>query len=100
MLRVNDSFDKLTTIVAFALKNHDNNVHNFRAECGASHENALNDGGSEGLELCVTVLDELKGRVAKFVQLRSNQVLEHVYRWETWNLVTFMHRDGTFNCHV
>lgn len=100
MLGVNDSFDKLTTIVAFALENHDNNVHNFRAECGAPHENALNDGGSEGFELCITVLDELKGRVTKFVQLGSNQVLEHIYRRETWNLVTLMHRDSAFNCHV
>ena len=97
LFRVNDGFDELTAMVAFALQNHDNDVHDFRAERRASHKNTLDDGGSKGLELCIGVLNELEGGVTKFIELRSDQVLEHIDGRETWNLITLVHRDSTLN---
>ena len=66
-------------MVSLSLKNLDDDVHDLGANTGTSHENTLNDSGSESLKLCVTVLDQFKSRVAKLVKLRRYQVLEDIY---------------------
>ena len=44
LLRINDGLDKFTAMVAFTLKDLDNDVHDLWSQSWASHENALNDG--------------------------------------------------------
>lgn len=75
---VNDGLNEITSVVAFSLKNEADDVHDFWTEGRASHENALDNAGSESLELGVTVLDKFKGRVAEFIKLRCDQVLKHI----------------------
>ena len=75
---VDDGLNEITSVVAFSLKNEADDVHDFWTEGRASHENALDNAGSESLELGVTVLDKFKGRVAEFIKLRCDQVLKHI----------------------
>ena len=87
-------------MVAFALQDLANDVHNFGAKRGASHEDALDNGRCESFQLGVAILDELERWVAQFVELRSDQVLEYIDRGETRNGITFVHGDGSLNGHI
>jgi hypothetical protein len=100
LLRVDDSFDQFTGVVTLSLEDLADNVHDLGAEAGASHEDTLDDAGRKSFKLSVTVLDQLKSGVAKLVKLGRNQVLKDVNGGEAWNAVTFVHGDGTLDCHI
>ena len=87
-------------MVTFTLQNLDNDIHDLGAERRAAHEDAFDDAGGECLKLCIRVLNELEGWVAQFVQLGCDQVLKHINGGEAWDLVTLVHRDSAFDCHV
>ena len=87
-------------MVAFSLENLADNVHDLWTESWTSHENTLNDRGSKSLELGVAVLNEICSWFSKLVKLRSDQILQHIYGWETWNGVTLMHGNCALNGHI
>ena len=64
LLGVDDGLYELAGMVALPLETLADNIHDLGSKGRDSHEDTLDDGGSESLELCVAVLDELKGGVA------------------------------------
>ena len=100
LLRVDNSFDEFTSVVTLSLEDLTDNIHDLGAEAGASHEDTLDDARGKSFKLSVTVLDQLKSGVAKLVKLRRDQVLKDVNGGEAWNAVTFVHGDGTLDCHI
>ena len=97
---IDDRLDELTGMVAFALKDLADNVHDLWAQGWASHEDSLDDGGGESLKLGVAILNQLKGWVAELVELWGDQVLEDIYGGEAWDAITFVHGDRSLNGHV
>jgi len=100
LLRVNDGLNKLSGVVAFALQDLADNVHDLGAKGWHAKEDALNNTGGKGFKLGVAILDKLKSGVTKLVELRGNKVLQHVDRRETWDLITFVHSDSLLNGHI
>ena len=87
-------------MVALALQYGNNYFHDERTKRGHSQKYALHNTGSQRFKLSIGILDQFKGWVTKFIILRCDQVLKYVDGGEARNLVTFMHGNGTLNCHV
>lgn len=58
---VNDSLHNVTCMVTLGLKYGADYVHNLWTDCGASHENTLDDSACDLLKLSIYILNQFKG---------------------------------------
>lgn len=54
-------------------------VHNNRSEGGESQEDSIDDLGAELLKLRVYIIEAVKRRLTKFLELRLNQIIKDIY---------------------
>lgn len=100
LLSIDDSFNKFSSMVSFSLQDGDDDIHDLWTKTWESEENLLDDRVSKVLKLSIDILDKLEGWLTELVELWSNQVVEHIDGWESWNLVTLVHGDSSLNSHV
>ena len=87
-------------MVSLRLQHLADDVHDFGLERWEPHKDAVNDARGEHLELRVNILDELDCWLAKLLQLRLDEEVEHVDGGEARNGVTFVQRDCLLDDHV
>lgn len=100
LLRVNDGFNKLPGVVSLPLENVEDDVHDLWTQAGESEEDLLNNRISKVFQLRVHVLDQISRWLSQLVQLGSNQIVEHIHRGESWDLISLVHGNSTLDCHV
>ena len=75
---INHGLHNVSAVITLCLENLANDVHDLWSNRRASHEDPLHNSSSDLLELHVDILNQLKGRFSKFIELWLEQVNEHV----------------------
>ena len=100
MLGINNALDYFSCVVSFLRDALYYNVHYFRNQPWETLEDFLDNLACYELELLVGVLNEFQSWVSEFLELRINQVYEHIHRWEAAKTITLVHLNSLLNMHV